>query len=311
VLDEIPSRSSRGPTFERILVDYRTLKPSQRAQLWVGGPDLAQPELLLESTEVLFEAPNWSRDGEVLFLNGAGQLWRVDLRRPKAELAAMSFPDLPPINNDHVLDPDGHHIYMSAMDGHIYRGALDGGDVERVTIDNGVWHFLHGVSPDGSRLAYVRLAELSDAGRLAVMRTCDTSIVLDTGSGHLDGPEWSPDGAWIYFNTESFTQTPGHAQLGRIPDGGGGMERVVESSSVDWFPHLSPNGRFATYIAFPAGTTGHPPDLDVEVRVVATTDWSTTRQSYQLFGGQGTINVNSWCPDSSRFALVAYPMAAS
>ena len=94
------------------------------------------------------------------------------------------------------------------------------------------------MSPDGSRLAYVRLTQLSDAGRLAVMTKSDTSIILDTGSGHLDGPEWSPDGAWIYFNTESFTRTPGHAQLARIPDGGGDMERLVESSSVDWFPAL-------------------------------------------------------------------------
>jgi hypothetical protein len=25
-----------------------------------------------------------------------------------------------------------------------------------------------------------------------------------------------------------------------------------------------------------------------------------------LFGGQGTINVNSWAPDSKRFAFVSY-----
>ena len=136
------------------------------------------------------------------------------------------------------------------------------------------------------------------------MKAHDTSTVLDTGAGRLDGPEWSPDGAWIHVNTESFTETPGHAQLARIPDGGGAMDRLIESSTVDWFPHLSPDGRHATYIAFPAGTTGHPPDLDVEVRVVDTTDWSTPLRPYRLFGGQGTINVNSWSPDSSRFALV-------
>ena len=60
-------------------MDYRTLKPAQRAQLWIGGPDRAQPELLLESTELLVEAPNWSLDGEALFLNGEGRLWRLDL----------------------------------------------------------------------------------------------------------------------------------------------------------------------------------------------------------------------------------------
>jgi hypothetical protein len=27
-----------------------------------------------------------------------------------------------------------------------------------------------------------------------------------------------------------------------------------------------------------------------------------------LFGGQGTINVNSWAPDSRRFAFVRYEL---
>jgi len=26
----------------------------------------------------------------------------------------------------------------------------------------------------------------------------------------------------------------------------------------------------------------------------------------QFFGGQGTINVNSWAPDSTKFAFVSY-----
>ena len=81
------------------------------------------------------------------------------------------------------------------------------------------------------------------------------------------------------------------------------------SSTVDWFPHVSPDGRFASYIAFPAGTLGHPADVDVEVRLVSTDDWSTPLRRYPLFGGQGTLNVNSWSPDSARFAFVAYPTA--
>jgi Tol biopolymer transport system component len=289
-------------------VTYRTLRSGQRAQLWVGGPDLAEPELLLETSEMPIEAPNWSRDGDALFVNANGRLWRIDLRgRP--ELGLVPFTGLPEINNDHVLSPDGHHVYLSAEDGHIYRGSLGGGPVERVTSEEGIWHYLHGVSPDGSRMAYVRLTRSTDPGRLAVMEPHGPSVVLDTGDGHLDGPEWSPDGAWIYVNTESFTSDPGHAQLGRVPDGGGPLERLATSETVDWFPHLSPDGRFACYLAFPAGTLGHPPDLDVEVRVVATADWSQPVQVYPLFGGQGTINVNSWSPDGRRFAFVGYPTA--
>jgi TolB protein len=288
---------------------YRELGPKQRAEIWIGGPGMTQPELLFETGEILVEAPNWSLDGASLLVNGNGLLWRLDLGSMERGLVRVDFEDLPELNNDHVLDPDGEHIYMSAMDGHIYRGALAGGEVDRVSLDDGNWHFLHGVSPDGSRLAYVQIGDFSDPGRLALMEPHGQSVVVDTGEGHLDGPEWSPHGDWIYFNTESFTNEPGHAQLARIPDAGGPVERLVTSGTVDWFPHLSPDSQWASYIAFPAGTLGHPADLDVEVRVVAASDWSTPVQRYPLFGGQGTLNVNSWSPDSTRFAFVAYPIA--
>jgi Tol biopolymer transport system component len=89
---------------------------------------------------------------------------------------------------------------------------------------------------------------------------------------------------------------------------GGPIERLVDSESVDWFPHLSPDGELANYISFPPGTLGHPADLDVEVRVIRTTNWRDIVWQFLLFGGQGTINVNSWSPDSRRFAFVAYPL---
>jgi hypothetical protein len=40
---------------------------------------------------------------------------------------------------------------------------------------------------------------------------------------------------------------------------------------------------------------------------VSTDDWSTPLKRIAVPGGQGTINVNSWAPDSRRFAYVSYP----
>ena len=88
----------------------------------------------------------------------------------------------------------------------------------------------------------------------------------------------------------------------------GPLQRLFPSDTVDWFPHPSPDGKHATYISFPTGTLGHPADLDVEVRLVRTDDWSDVQTRFPLFGGQGTINVNSWSPDSRRFAFAAYPI---
>jgi Tol biopolymer transport system component len=286
----------------------RTLQPSQRSCVLVGGPSIAEPAVLFSTADLLLEAPNWSLDGIALFLNGDGQLWRLDIDHPERGVQAVPFTGLPPINNDHVLDPDGVHVFLSANDGHIYRGALTGGAVERITPDDGRWHFLHGVSPDGAQLAYVEIEEFGRPSRLILLPSRGGEPVpLPAGSGHHDGPEWSPDGRWILYNTEAFTSAPGHAQLARMPAGGGAPERLTTSATVDWFPHLSPDGCWGTYLAFPPGTRGHPADLDVAVHVVSPGDWNTSVQRYPLPGGQGTLNVNGWSPDSRRFACVSYP----
>jgi TolB protein len=287
---------------------YGELEPGQTARIHVHDIESGHDTVVFESASVLFEAPNWSLDGSALLINGDGRLWSLS-PTAGATPEVIDHQGLPPINNDHVLDPSGTQIYLSANDGQIYRGDLVGGPVHQVTDETGVWHFLHGVSPDGSSLAYVRLKTFDEPGLLTITPSDGGAHhVVDTGPGHIDGPEWSPDGEWIYFNTEQWAAEPGHAQLARIPHGGGVVERLVTSETVDWFPHLSPDGRYAAYLQFPQGTVGHPPDLLVSVIVVSTDDWTTPVDQVSLPGGQGTINVNSWAPDSRRFAYVSYPI---
>jgi Tol biopolymer transport system component len=289
----------------------RQLQPSQRTEIWLADISGSPAELVYTSRTILLEAPNWAPDGRGLLLNGDGLLWRLDLDTDR--LSQVALEGVPPLNNDHVVDAARGLIYLSANDGHIWAAPMGGGPGSRITHAAGRYHFLHGISPDGTTLAFVELpaGDFASAGRLALIATTggDTRYP-EAGSKHLDGPEYSPNGAWLYVNTEEFGTQPGHAQLARVAAEGGRLEQLVVSETVDWFPHLSPNGEFATYVSFPIGTRGHPADLDVEVRLVRTTDWSTPIARYPLFGGQGTINVNSWSPDSRRFAFVAYPINA-
>lgn len=290
----------------------RTLKPGQICQVWIHDTETREDRLVFETCDRLFEAPNWTLQNDALILNGDGLLWRCD--PATGQLSSIPLEGLPPVNNDHVLDPNGRHIFASTNDdGQIYRVPLAGGHVVQITGKEGpkdLLNFLHGVSPNGKDLAYVGVLT-DDKERFASAEICvigsdgqNFRQLTDDGVP-TDGPEYSPDGAWIYFNTEAFS---GHAQIARMRPDGSDAQRLTYSKTVDWFPHMSPDGQQAVYLAYPEGTEGHPANKPVKLMLVEDRNWTESRIAVSLFGGQGTINVNSWSPDSRRFAYVSYPM---
>ncbi|MEN2742464.1 biopolymer transporter Tol [Microbacterium sp. X-17] len=290
-------------------VPLRTLAPGQRCQVWTRDADGGDPVLRYETGDVLLEAPNWLPDGDLL-LNGDGGLWRLS---PAGELTAVPLYGVPALNNDHVPHPSGAEVFVSANDFDVYRVPAAGGAAVRVTSERipGLLHFLHGVSPDGSRLAFTGVT-IGDRGFAAARADIYTVGVdgedyrrLTDGPGPSDGSEFTPDGAWLLYNTEAFD---GHAQIARMRIDGTDREQLTRDDRVNWFPHAAPDGSRIVYLSYPPGTAGHPADLPVELRLVTADDWSAPVTVASLFGGQGTINVNSWAPDSSAFAYVAYPL---
>ena len=287
----------------------RQLRAGQRAELYVIDVDTRETSLRLSSADLLFEAPNWSPDGRWLVVNGDGGLYRLPVER--GDLEQIDLGGIAPINNDHVLSPDGSTAYVSSDDGHIYAVPLGTGEVRRVTNDNGnrFHHYLHGVSPDGGTLAYIGLLSVGDGAFTTNVFTIPAAGGPDrqlTDDGFADdGAEFSPDGAWIYFNSERGSTREGHAQLFRIPSEGGEPEQLTRDERVNWFPHPSPDGRSLAYVSFPPGTVGHPADKEIIVRLRR--DDSIVDLA-AVFGGQGTMNVPSWDPDGRRIAFVAYPL---
>lgn len=293
----------------------RKLKQGQRAELHVVDLESGESKLIHVSKDLLFEAPNWHPGGRFIVVNADGLLFRLDVESP-AELIEIKSEGLPDLNNDHLISPDGRTHFVSAMDWHIYRFPWEGGEAERVTADKDPGrrfrHFLHGISPDGKVLAYVgtEQANGSEWGKRAVwLLDLETGVenMLADGFSPADGPEFSPDGRYLYFNSEMASQREGHAQLFSYSMQDGKVERLITSDTVDWFPHPSPDGHRIAYLQYPPGTVGHPPDLPVSLKVLEGRPHAA-RELAAFTGGQGTINVGSWAPDSRRLAYVAYPI---
>ncbi|MDR1188531.1 MAG: aldo/keto reductase [Bifidobacteriaceae bacterium] len=293
--------------------DWRKLGPGQVSRLHIYDAASGQDRVVYETDAAVIEAPNWTVDGTGIVFNQDGELHALDLASGEARLIDSGIRGA--YNNDHVLDPDGRHIFATAEDGHIYQVPLTGGAARRVTPDSDglAVHYLHGVSPDGRTLLHIggpARAQGAVYNVYALDLASGRSTALTYSGRPYDGAEFSPDAAWIYFNAEPEGSAAGHAQIFRMRPDGSGTEQLTSDGRVNWFPHLSPDGRSLVYISFPPGTTGHPADRPVQL-VVADPLARSESVRLDLFGGQGTINVNSWAPDSRRFAYVDYPVDAA
>lgn len=252
------------------------------------------------TTPHLIEAPNWSPDGASLVVNGDGRLFRVLLSAPVLDGIETDFADA--LNNDHGISPNGKTLVISdasRTEGScIYTLPATGGTPVRITANVPSWW--HGWSPDGATLAYVgRRDGVFDIYTIPVSGGAETR--LTQGGGHHDGPDYTPDGRWIWFNSD----TQGGMQLWRMRPDGADRQRMTADSRVNWFPHPSPCGAHVLYLSYPPGTQGHPRDLDVELRLMPS-GGGAPKTLLPIFGGQGSINVPCWSPTGESFAFMRY-----
>ncbi len=291
----------------------RRLRDGQVSELTVINADGSGRRVIFEACE-LFEAPNWTPDGKWLVFNADGRLYRISPDGTDGPHRINTAP-IEDLNNDHCLSPDGRTLYLSSRDRHLHAVPLEGGQPRRLSPDQACErqfiYYLHGVSPDGQTLAFVgyeKSAEGKQITTICTMPAAGGPIRELTDKRYLvDGPEFSPDGAWIYFNSEEAATQPGHAQIFRMRPDGSGMQQITFDERVNWFPHFSPDGSMVAYLSFPAGTIGHPADKHCFIRIMDP-DGGNRRDLDGFLGGQGTINVNSWAPDSKRLAYVTYPI---
>lgn len=260
----------------------------------------------LFETDAHVEAPNWSRDGSSLLLNGGGRLHLLDVGRPNA-LRLLDTGFATSCNNDHGFSPDGTQIAISnQVDGASIVFVLPsaGGEPRRITsVGPSYWH---GWSPDGSTLAYVGARNgqfdiyaidlAGDVDGAAVARQLTDYAAPD------DGPDYSPDGSTIYFNS---ARTGVMKIWAMNADGSEQRQLTDDEAFADWFPHPSPDGRCVVLLSYDATVAGHPGGQLVKLRMLDLAT-GTVRTLCELYGGQGTINVPSWAPNSSAFAFVSY-----
>jgi Tol biopolymer transport system component len=257
------------------------------------------------------EAPNWSRDGKDLIYNSNGRIWRIPVEG--GEPVQVDTGRHLDNNNDHGLSPDGRQLVISDQIepdnlSRIHVVTLDGSVPVRTVVDDPMARsYWHGWSPDGATLAYVRVGlEGGSYDIWAKDLGGGAPRPLIVGPGVDDGPEYSPDGQHLYFNS---TRSGAMALWRARADGTQPVQLTHDPARRDWFPHLSPDGKRIVYVSFgdDVALADHPPNReDVQLRMLPADGSAPPAILTRLFGGQGTINVPSWSPDGRQVAFVSY-----
>lgn len=250
-----------------------------------------------------WQAPNWTPDGKTLIYNADGLLYEFDLLTGKSDILPTGFANRN--NNDHVISFGGtrlaisHHAEEDDGRSVIYTLPLEGGTPERVTPLSP--SYLHGWSTDDKHLVYTggrdghyNIYKIPVEGGEELQLT--KLATLD------DGPEYSPDGRYIYFNSAR----SGTMQIWRMDPDGGNQTQITFDAYQDWFPHISPDNKWMVMISYPpeVPASDHPFYKRVYLRLMSVEDLKPKVIGY-LYGGQGTINVPSWSPDSKKIAFIS------
>ena len=250
------------------------------------------------------EAPNWSPDGSELIFNADGRLYRI-ATKAHAQPVLIDTGFAQSCNNDHGISPDGTLLVISDKTetgaSTIYTIPYGGGRPRQITTQTP--SYWHGWSPDGARLAYVgrRNGGAFQVYTIAVDGGPEFQVTHDFD--HCDGPDYTSDGRWIWFNGER----NGHVNLWRVRPDGSDLQQMTHDRFVNWFPHPSPDGQNILYLAYPEATRGHPANLPVTLRMMPADAGTGPVTLAEFRGGQGSINVPCWSPDSRAFAFVRYP----
>ena len=262
-----------------------------------------------------FEAPNWKPDGRTLIYNVSGPGPNKGVLRTfdlvTGTVAPLGTGTAIHNNNDHVLSFDGLQLGISnhsREDGNrsvIYTMPATGGIPKRITPNSP--SYLHGWSPDSQWLVYTggRKSAADGPDKYEIYKIPadgGPELRLTSTPGLSDGPEFSPDGQHIYFNS---TRT-GLMQLWRMKPDGSAQEQLTNDGYNNWFPHVSPDGKWIAFLSFDRDVKpdDHPYYKQVYLRLMPAAG-GPARVSAYVYGGQGTINVPSWSPDSTRIAFVS------
>ena len=186
---------------------------------------------------------------------------------------------------------DGEIVFASNRGGRdfeLYRIAVDGSGLRRLTQEEGANDLAPAVSVDGSRIAWERETQQPGGATVAEL------WVMDAGGGNRRAvvanatenrsPAWTPDGQALVYAS----RVTGNWEIFRVDVATGATTNLSRHPFADQYPRLSPDG---SRIVFHTNR-----DLDFEIYTMAS-DGSDVRA---VLRAPGDDRFPTWTPDGAR-----------
>jgi TolB protein len=277
----------------------------------------------LVTIEGEWHAPNWTSDGKSVVSDMGGSIYRIPMSGANIGKPEKIYGDPKVLlTNDHALSWDSKQIAATAITLPLPKNMRSAADIRNpiliMNLDGSTLHevhlgWLHGWSPDAKYLVYTGIVD-NNADIYRVGTDVSGELRMTTNKAEDDGPEYSADGKWVYF----CSKRSGKWDAWRMPANGAGpddklAEKITNGTDTqDWFPHISPDGKWLYTISYPIDHPDHSYIGDgMKIKLLRLkngvggkgAELTTVRT---FFGGQGAGNTGGWSPDSKKFVWTEY-----
>jgi Tol biopolymer transport system component/catechol 2,3-dioxygenase-like lactoylglutathione lyase family enzyme len=260
--------------------------------------------MVVRSVKAYVQSPNWAPDGKSIYVHEGGHIQKVPYLDPPAGGApqVIDTGKLVGCSGNFGLSPDGKLLAVSCAEEKggphdVYVLPAAGGLTPRKVTNGTISSYFHAWAPDSRTIAFTRgSAGKADIFTVAVEGGTEVRLTSDTLN---DGPDYSADGKFIYFDS----WRSGGLQIWRMQPDGSAAEQITDDDNLNSSPHVAPDGKTVAFLSQPSDS----PDIAAaSLKVISAAD-GLIRTVASFQGNRGSFSMYGW-GDATHLAFVSYQM---
>lgn len=280
------------------LVQFSTLRTVQIE-------DQFRRAAVIRTVPAYMQCANWAPDRKSIYVHEEGRILKVPYLTPDAGGVPQRIDTggLTGCSGNFGLSPDGRSLAVScvAMQGgphQVYVLPAGGAGTPRAVTTGAVSSFFHAWSPDSRTIAFTRGS--ADKADIFVIPAAGGSEVRLTHDTLNDGPDYTPDGKYIYFDSSR----SGTLQIWRMLADGSLPEQLTDDDHLNHSPHVSPDGRNVAFLSQAPGAGSGTTLTALEVMGAGD---GLIRTVAEFQGNRGSFSMYGW-GDANHVAFVSYQL---